>query len=164
MSWRHEMARIRGLAPPQRRLAIEAGLWLGVIRLAVLALPFRWVASALRLEPLAATNETRVPEAIGGESPSQDVDAARAVGRVVRAVAAHTPWSSTCLVQSLTGHMLLRRRHVTSTVILGVATDSDGGLIAHSWLICGDLVVTGGAGREHFRPIAAYRPTAHVSR
>ena len=53
---------------------------------------------------------------------------------------------------------MLRRRAVPSVVYLGVGKDAAGGFIAHSWLRCGDRIVTGGGSRPRYSVIAAYRP------
>ena len=78
----------------------------------------------------------------------------------MQGAAARTPWLSTCLVQSLAGYVMLRRHDVPSVVYLGVAKDAGGELIAHSWLRCGDRLVTGGSSQHRYSVIAAYRPTA----
>ena len=162
MSWRRNLRRIRALPPARRRLAGEAALWLGVLRLAVVTLPFRWVAAVLHLTPSPASDTALVPHGAEGPGPGKEQDLARAVGWAVCAVGARTPWSSTCLVRSLAGYVMLRRRHLPSTVILGVAKGKAGELAAHSWLLFHDQLVTGGAGHERFRTIAAYRATAEI--
>ena len=55
---------------------------------------------------------------------------------------------------------MLRRHTVPSVVYLGVGKDAAGEFTAHSWLRCGDHVVTGGGGHERYSVIAAYRPAA----
>jgi hypothetical protein len=47
---------------------------------------------------------------------------------------------------------------VPSVVCLGVAKDAAGDFTAHSWLRCGDRIVTGGGSRPRYSAIAAYRP------
>jgi Transglutaminase-like superfamily len=55
---------------------------------------------------------------------------------------------------------MLRRQGVPSVVYLGVAKDAAGDFIAHSWLRCGDRIVTGGGRRQRYSVIAAYRPVS----
>jgi hypothetical protein len=83
---------------------------------------------------------------------------AAAVGWAVRAAASHAPWESTCLVQALAGAALLRHRRIDGTLYLGVAKDAAAAesMSAHAWLRCGDLVLTGGAERARFTPIASF--------
>lgn len=149
----HDLARARGLSPAERRLLVEAVMWLGLVRVATAMLPYRRVASLLRLTQSAASEA----------SPARDSDAsggsiAEAIGWAVQGVAARTPWPSTCLVQSLAGYVMLRRHGVPSVVYLGVAKDAAGEFSAHSWLRCGERIVTGGGSLQRYSAIAAYRP------
>ncbi len=120
---------------------------LGVMRLAI-RLPFRTVARAIGLHHGEAS-ESVAPEAVAR---------AAAIGWAVRAAAPYTPWESTCLVQALAAAVLLRRQRIDGTLYLGVAREDDTaeGLTAHAWLRCGDLVLTGAAGRDRYTPVASF--------
>jgi hypothetical protein len=148
-----DVVRARRLSPTDRRLLVAAIGWLGLLRFAVLMLPFRRLASLLGLTQSD-------PAEVSLASCADHRARAEAIGWAVQGVAARTPWLSTCLVQSLAGYVMLRRHDVPSIVYLGVAKDAQGELIAHSWLRCGDRFVTGGVGRHRFSVIAAYRPSA----
>ncbi|HEX2952475.1 MAG TPA: lasso peptide biosynthesis B2 protein [Bacillota bacterium] len=115
-------------------LYLEAGFLTGVARLAILSVPFK------RLAPILGRS--------GGESPYQmreaELKTARTVGQTVRVMSRHTPWQSKCLVQAATAQFMLRRRGISATMYLGMAKNEDGKLIAHAWLRCGELIVTGG--------------------
>jgi hypothetical protein len=148
-----DVVRARGLSPTERRLLIEAIGWLGLLRVAAAMLPFRRLASLLRLAQ-ADPAEVSLPSCTGHRARAEEI------GWAVQGVAARTPWLSTCLVQSLAGYVMLRRHDVPSVVYLGVAKDAGGELIAHSWLRCGDRFVTGGGSQHRFSVIAAYRPSA----
>jgi hypothetical protein len=50
---------------------------------------------------------------------------------------------------------MLRRRHATNTLYLGVYKDIES-FAAHAWLRSGDLIVTGGPEHERFTVIACY--------
>lgn len=148
MRWRHNLRHLRACSWTERWLLLEAGGWLGLMGLAVWLLPFRWVAALLGLAP---------GETGAAVEPATDVAAAR-VGWALRAIAARTPWSSTCLVQALAGLVMLRRRHIAGTLYLGVAKDSlqPEALAAHAWLRCGPTILTGAAEHQHFIVIAAF--------
>jgi hypothetical protein len=148
-----DVIRARVLSAADRRLLIEAIGWLGLLRVAVLMLPYRRLASLLRLTQ-SDPSQVSVASCAGHRARAE------AIGWAVRAVAARTPWLSTCLVQSLAGYVMLRRHDVPSVVYLGVAKGAAGELIAHSWLQCGDRLVTGGASQHRYSVIAAYRPSA----
>lgn len=141
------LARFRRRPAEQRRLLMRATLMLGLMRLA-LHLPFRTVSRAIALHQGEAS-ESVAPEALAR---------AAAIGWAVRAAASHTPWESTCLVQALAATVLLRRHRIDGTLYLGVARDRDTpeGLIAHAWLRCGELVLTGAAGRARYTPVASF--------
>ena len=157
MSLGHDVVRARGLSPTERRLLIEAVGWLGLLRVAVLTLPYRRLASLLGLTQTD-------PSQVSLVSRADHQARAEAIGWAVQGVAARTPWLSTCLVQSLAGYVMLRRNDVPSVVYLGVAKGAGGELIAHSWLRCGDHLVTGGGSHQRYSVIAAYRPSAEVRR
>ena len=156
MSLGRDVVRARGLSPTERCLLVEAIGWLGLLRVAVLMLPFRRLASLLGL---TQSDPSEVSLAFRADHQART----EAIGWAVQGVAARTPWLSTCLVQSLAGYVMLRRHNVPSVVYLGVAKDAGGELIAHSWLRCGDRVVTGGASQHRYSVIAAYRPSAGLS-
>ncbi len=65
------------------------------------------------------------------------------VSRALSAAARRLPWKSTCLVQAVAGHLMLRWRGVPSTIVLG-AKRRDDALDAHAWLLAGNTCVCGG--------------------
>lgn len=150
---RRDATRFLSLSMAERHLLIEAIGWLLMLRIATLTLPYRRVASLLRLTPSGAED--------GPPASSPDCVS---VGWAVRAAACRTPWLSTCLAQSLAGYAILRRRRVPSVVYLGVAKDAGGKLIAHSWLRCGDRIVTGGDDHRRYSVIARYRQATGTPR
>ena len=152
MSLSRDVARARGLSPSQRRLLLEAVIWLGLLRVATSMLPYRRVAVLLRLTQADASDVSP------GSPTDRGCRDAEAIGWAVQGAAARTPWLSACLVQSLAGYLMLRRHGVPSVVCLGVAKDAAGDFIAHSWLRCGDRIVTGGGSQQRYSVIAAYRP------
>ena len=155
MSLGRDVVRARRLSPTERRLLIAAIGWLGLLRVAAAMLPFRRLASLLGL---TQSDPSEVSLASGASHRAQ----AEAIGWAVQGVAARTPWLSTCLVQSLAGYLMLRRHGVPSIVYLGVAKDAAGEFTAHSWLRCGDRIVTGGGSAQRYSAIAAYRPATGV--
>jgi hypothetical protein len=141
------LARFRALPSAQRRLLVRAALTLALMRAAI-RLPFA------TLSRLVGLDQGEAPELV------EAVVLARAaeIGWAVRTAAAHVPFASTCLMQGLAAAALLRRRRIEATLYLGVAKESGAvdGLSAHAWLRCGELVLTGAAGRAAFTPIASF--------
>lgn len=88
----------------------------------------------------------------GEESPEEaaeeDYRKAFAIGTEITRICGHTLWKSLCLVQALTAVKLLRRAKVPATMYLGVGQDEKEGMIAHAWVRCGTLFVTGGSGEN----------------
>jgi hypothetical protein len=70
------------------------------------------------------------------------------------------PWRSDCLVRVLAADRWLRRNHLAPDFYLGVAKDERGVLVAHAWLRCGDLTVTGGTSHQFYTLI---EPTRQLS-
>jgi len=125
-----------------------AWLLLGLSRLAVFSVPFRYLA------PWLGTQSGPSPW-IPLTSSSGEASAA-SIGRVVRRAASCTPWRSNCLAQAVTARILLGVCGVPYSLFFGVAGDAgeaDSGQLkvsAHAWVSVGRVAVTGGAGFERF--------------
>jgi hypothetical protein len=134
----------------ERRLLLEAFALLGVARLLVLAIPFKWLAVSLGKH----MHES------GALTDPCDLRVARMIGQAVRSAANHTPWESVCLSQAVAGQWMLKRRRIAATLYLGVTkNESDPEqLAAHAWLRYGDVMLTGAAGHQHFTVVAAFAP------
>jgi len=148
MSWRANLHKLRALPWADRWLALRAFAWLGVLRAAILLLPFRWVARVLGLA---------VGMGVPAAAPDLSAQAAR-IGWAVRAAAARTPWRSACLVQALAGAALLRQRRLPGALYLGVAKESTrpSAIAAHAWLRCGDVWVTGESGHQAYAVLSVF--------
>lgn len=71
------------------------------------------------------------------------------ISKEVNRVADRTPWQSLCLVRALTARHLMLRRGIPTTLYLGVGKDENQKMIAHAWLRCGEMYLTGGNGSEY---------------
>ncbi len=148
MSLPRVLHKFRARSRADRRLLIEAVIRLGVMRVMILLLPFRWIVRLYHLKQGASAIVS---------NPCECTRAGH-IGWAVRVGAAHMPWHSTCLAQSLTAMAMLRRRGISGTLYLGVARSADAGkvIIAHSWLCSGDAVLTGAGGDQQFTPVASF--------
>lgn len=124
----------------------EAALALTAVEAAVRWLPCRWLARGLG-PPVVETAAAQ-----GGA----EAERARGIGWALRTAARHLPWTCRCLAQALAGRWMLKRRGISSTVHLGVDRGRDRWLDAHAWLRSGEVILTGGAGRQRFKAIAAF--------
>lgn len=130
----------------EQALYLEATLWLGMSRLAVLILPFRWITPFLGTH-MAISDEHHA--AAGRETEIS-------VSRAILTMSRHLPWECKCLAQSISGKMMLRRRQIPSTLYLGVTKKEDGDLNAHAWLRVGDIIILGGGGLERFAVVSTF--------
>ena len=120
---------------PGRCLLLEALGWLGWAKLLLQLVPFRWIA------PRLGTLKAESPPEI---SPAERELALR-ISWAVQSVAAHVPLGFVCLPQAIAAKWMLRRRHLASTLYLGVARPEEMRLTAHAWLRVGDKILTGRA-------------------
>ncbi|HZY52534.1 MAG TPA: lasso peptide biosynthesis B2 protein [Reyranella sp.] len=124
----------------QRVLLLEAALFLGLARLALLALPFGRIAPWLQRSP---------------DSGAGDTATVLAVGQAVAIAARNVPWNAVCLPQAMAAKAMLARRGQGSALHLGAARAGDG-LTAHAWLVAGGEVVVGEAGIAEVAPLARF--------
>ena len=78
------------------------------------------------------------------------------MARAIRTLSEYMPWECKCLVQAMTGKIMLRNRKVATTLYLGVAKKEGEGLIAHAWLRMGNFVILGGGGLERFAVVSTF--------
>lgn len=120
--------------------AAVAALALVVADLFVRVVPFRLIAR--RIEgPLRRQRS--------------DVNAVRRVKWAIDAAHRRLPWNVPCLATAIAANRLLARRDIPSELWLGVKTSEASPIDAHAWLVADGCVVTGGAGRDAFRPLHA---------
>jgi Transglutaminase-like superfamily len=127
-------------------LYLETTFWLGISRIAILILPFRWIA------PLLGTHMASSDE----NDENGDRETMISVSRAIRTMSRHLPWECKCLAQAISGKMMLRRKQIPSTLYLGVAKKEDGDLNAHAWLRAGDIIILGGGGLERFAVVSTF--------
>lgn len=140
--------RLRQLSPAHRRLLIETALQLGLARLALRVLPFRWLVWWFQ-------RPARRPELQG--------EARRLACQEVRLAIFYTnQWlelNAVCFPRSIAAQTMLRRRGVSTTLYYGAATLSDQGkLVAHVWLQDGDVGIVAHENISQFQILARYAP------
>ena len=130
----------------EKRLFLEAYLWLGWMRAGILLLSFKRLTRGLEQSRLPGE---RVPPG------REQMRIALLVGRAIARAAARTPWESACLVQSLSARKMLQKRGIPGVFYLGVAREKEE-MKAHAWTECGTLIVTGRAGHEAFTVVSVF--------
>ncbi len=131
---------------PDRLLLIEALAWLCWVKPLLLLVPFRWLA------PRLGTPQSESPPAI---TPAERALALR-VSWAVQSVARHVPLGFVCLPQAIAAKWMLRRRHLASTLYLGLAKPEEMKFTAHAWLRAGDKILTGQAEILNHSTIATF--------
>lgn len=129
-----------------RLLMFTSFILTGVIRLAILVFPFKFLASIM------GEKMTSSPDML----PAVMLTRAEKIGWIVNKVSNHTPWKSECLVRALTTQMQLRILKIPNTLFLGIQRTEKGELIAHAWLKCGNRILTGGSERNNFCEVAKF--------
>lgn len=131
-----------------RLLTLEAICALTVAGLALRTLRFSQLAT------FAGRPDTS-DRSQGDPGPSADIRSL-AIGRAIERGAQWLPWHSTCLVKAIAGRLLLLRRGMPSTLVIGV-TATRGRVGAHAWLLAGGGAICGGREAADFRPIIGFR-------
>ena len=125
---------------------IEAFILSGVYRFMVLYLPFKYLKKQMGV----AKSESKK------EVPLSYYEEARSIRNIVLLVCKHTPWESKCLVQALLVQHFLKRKGIATTLYLGVNKDKQDHLMAHAWVRCGEMIVTGQYEKDHFIEVAKF--------
>jgi hypothetical protein len=142
----NRLAKFARLSWPDRLLFLEAALWLGIARLAILLIPFRWIALLL--------GKHMAESPVSMEPTHRSL--AEHVSWAIRTASRHVPWKSRCLVQAMAVKGMLRLRGIPSTIYMGLAKDEDDNLKAHAWLRSGDMVVVGTPGVDRFSVVSTF--------
>ncbi len=115
----------------ERMLFIEAlvlHLWVGLL---LIVMPFRLI-------PRLFANPQSVVGSIQSSVFSPQSAVIELIKNAIGRASEVSPWKNKCLVSSLAGRCMLRRRKIASQLSLGVAKDADGKTLAHAWLTAGD--------------------------
>ena len=120
----------------------------------------RWLNSSVAIRRLArhlGPLHVETPP----DAPPEYLAQARRVALAIARISPHTPWTSNCFPQALVAKYWLGRRHIPTTLYLGVALNKNDSsptseMTAHAWLRCGPLMVTGGRGHERYTVTARF--------
>jgi len=124
----------------------EVIFWLALSRIVILTLPFKWIVPLLG-QHMASTNEA---------SSKITRQKSIRIARAIRTISEHMPWECKCLVQAMSGKIMLGNRKIATTLYLGVSKKENGDLNAHAWLRMGKFVILGGGGLERFAVVSTF--------
>jgi hypothetical protein len=145
MSLAASLDRLRKRSRREWLLLAEAGLTLIVARFALKVLPtiriVDWVRRPMQQEEQILRN--------------REIEQLR---WAVSAFSRNSPIRLVCFPQAIAMHAMLRRRHLTSEILYGVARTQEGNLLAHAWLRCVDRIWLGGEVSSEFTVLATWKP------
>jgi len=119
------------MAPSDRMYLLKAATLMIFVKIALRVIPFKRLYGFLsRLAPVPAASRTE----------TRDLYQAL---RAVEITSRYTPLESTCLVQALTGQVLLARKGIPAELQIGVARGTANQVEAHAWVLCQGKVVIG---------------------
>jgi hypothetical protein len=119
-------------------LAVEAMFWLTLSKILILCVPFKKIAALLGEHMFETSHVKDIPYAVA--QVQQGID--RASRRLL--------WRAKCFDKAIAAKIMLRRRRIASTLYLGVKKGDEKSLMAHAWLRCGDVILTGGKEKDGF--------------
>lgn len=133
----------------ERKLIFEALALLGLARMGVLFLPFRFLARSIG---------NRIRQEAQTLPPPADLKSAQMIGEAIRAAAKYTPWESVCLPQAVAAKWMLKRRNIPGVLYLGVMKDATKPekLAAHAWIKSGNLILTGAKGHGQYTVVSRF--------
>lgn len=154
---RHKSITFWRLPRSTQLLFAETILWLGLARLTVLWLPFRWIRPYLGPVNQAMTATEESGRAIQPDNQLTQAETIAQIRWMLHWASRYTLWDSNCLARSIAGKMMLRRRGIASTLYLGITKDGDQ-MKAHAWLLAGGVGVTGVevSHRDNYRVISSF--------
>lgn len=123
------------LSIKEKLLFVEAFFLTGLMRAKILKVPFNKLK-----EELGTYNTESADDVV-----LDDYKIAKIVRDVVVTISKFTPWESLCLVQAMTVQRMLKKRGISTTIYLGVNKENKN-MVAHAWIRCGKMFVTGGDG------------------
>ncbi len=121
-------------------------------------LPIAWTLIGLSSAALALRPFKRIAPVLGRnlgatslapEADPQTLRRATRIGKAVTIAANYAPFRSNCLPQAMAAAMLCRIGRVPYAAHLGASVtepDRPGKMMAHAWVQCGPVAITGGNG------------------
>jgi hypothetical protein len=147
---RWQARRYAGL-PVRRKLLIgEAVLLLALSRLALVFVPFQFLA--------ARFGKVSLPGVAGPITAlsREQIETVQDVGWAVTRSARYVPFRAVCLPQAIAAKAMLDRRAIATVMHFGVAKKEGEPLAAHAWLDAGPIEITGFPVAGEFTEVARF--------
>ena len=133
----------------KKLLFFETVFWSLMARAMVFLLSFSQTKHILGLKPYEA-------HALKAVNTIVQTGQGKIVSAMINTVNRYLPWKNTCLVQAITGKILLKRKDIESVIVMGLRKDGKGELKAHAWLLYTEGVVTGFDENGEYTPVAYF--------
>lgn len=136
---RGRIRKFRVLSGREKRLFLEAFILHLVTGLVLKVVPFRWIPGMFgsRQFDTPTLEEDQSRHSVSGRQ-SEDIELIR---MAVQRAGSMSPWRNRCLVSSLAGRCMLRRRKIESQLFLGMTKAPEGRPSAHAWLLSGETEI-----------------------
>jgi hypothetical protein len=142
------------LAGRRRSLLVEASLYLLLVQLTLMVVPFPKLARRIGgCVPPADPRGTQARQ--DSTLPGQSLVALE-VGWAVTRAAKHIPFKVNCLPQAMSARAMLEKRGIRSVLHFGTAAAKKSPLVAHVWLEAAGVEVTGYPVGDQFIEIACF--------
>lgn len=127
-------------------LFLKAGIISTFYSIQIFLFPFKWYSKCLGIKGVVSTYEI---------SPDL-IPKIKRIEKAMLRVKRYFPWPIKCLALALASKHLLKRLKIPSTIYLGIAKENPEKIIAHAWLQCMDITVTGKEEKSKFTPIVFF--------
>ena len=150
----HGFRRFLRLAGERRSLLVEASVYLLLVRLTLMVVPFPKLARRIGGCMLPADShaaQARQDSILPGQSL-----VALEVGWAVTRAANYIPFKVSCLPQAMSARTMLEKRGIRSVLHFGTAAAKESPLVAHVWLEAAGVEVTGYPVGDEITEIACF--------
>lgn len=148
-----KIKRFNKLSFRDKLVCIKVFILTGIFRVIILTIPFNQYKNYMGIHNIESSKELE----------GYNYEKATKIKWIIESISKNTPWDSNCLVKSLTAQYILCHENIDSTLYLGVSNEEklilryneksvkklekgQDKMVAHSWIRCGNVYVTGGNG------------------
>lgn len=126
------------LKPQEKWLFMLSFLLLGLAKLSIKTLPFKWVSKGFGVKLNA--NQSTSPQIT-----NQQKKRVIRLYKMIKLAAIYTPWNSNCLPQAMVARIYCAMYKIPYKFFIGVErSTSSKGLNLHAWVMTGPIALTGG--------------------
>ena len=130
-------------------LFLEAYYTLAITRISIMWVPFKKLTRNF--------SHQKTPSSLPLLYPVDKV-LALDIKKAIKQATSYTPWESSCLIQSLTAHKMLKKRGISGVIYIGVKRDKNEQkkIQAHAWVQTGEYVITGEKESKSFAIVSVF--------